>query len=178
MYSQIVTLYGGRESMGKYDPIGRHLETIRGHRVTLAFSEVEDLLGFALPPSARQHAAWWSNTGGSHVQARAWLDAGYLTESVDLVGERLSFVRRTGTSHTPAAANRNVSVSVRESTQLPIGPRPSSALPRHPLVGALKGMVTIMPGVDLTEPADPEWGKRVYADDAKLGDLVGGLDDG
>jgi len=34
---------------------------------------------------------------------------------------------------------------------------------RHPLFGALKGITFIPPGVDLTEPADPDWGK-VYED--------------
>ena len=29
---------------------------------------------------------------------------------------------------------------------------------RHPLFGALKGLVRIAPGTDLTQPADPEWG--------------------
>lgn len=33
----------------------------------------------------------------------------------------------------------------------------------HPAWGALKGMITLLPGVDYTEPADPEWGK-VYED--------------
>jgi hypothetical protein len=28
---------------------------------------------------------------------------------------------------------------------------------RHPMFGALKGMITIEPGYDLTEPAMPEW---------------------
>lgn len=28
---------------------------------------------------------------------------------------------------------------------------------RHPLFGALKGITSIPPGVDLTEPADPDW---------------------
>jgi hypothetical protein len=30
---------------------------------------------------------------------------------------------------------------------------------RHPLFGALKGVTFIPPGVDLTEPAEPDWGK-------------------
>ena len=34
--------------------------------------------------------------------------------------------------------------------------RPSE---RHPLFGALKDVTFIRPGVDLTEPADPDWGK-------------------
>jgi hypothetical protein len=32
---------------------------------------------------------------------------------------------------------------------------------RHPMYGALKGLVCVAPGTDLTEPADPEWGKNV-----------------
>ena len=30
---------------------------------------------------------------------------------------------------------------------------------RSPLFGALKGLTRVAPGVDLTEPADPDWGK-------------------
>jgi len=33
---------------------------------------------------------------------------------------------------------------------------------RHPAIGAMKGMIKIIPGVDLTEPADPEWVKRLH----------------
>jgi hypothetical protein len=36
---------------------------------------------------------------------------------------------------------------------------PSEKGERHPLFGALKGFTHIPPGVDLTEPADPDWGK-------------------
>jgi hypothetical protein len=48
-------------------------------------------------------------------------------------------------------------------------PASSDSAPRcrHPLFGALKGYIRIMPGVDLTEPADPEWGERVWGDDKK-----------
>jgi hypothetical protein len=28
---------------------------------------------------------------------------------------------------------------------------------RHPILGALKDVTFIAPGIDLTEPADPEW---------------------
>jgi hypothetical protein len=34
----------------------------------------------------------------------------------------------------------------------------------HPLIGALRGTVTVAPGTDLTQPADPEWGKLAYGD--------------
>jgi hypothetical protein len=38
------------------------------------------------------------------------------------------------------------------------GPKP------HPLIGWLKGTVQVAPGVDLSAPADPEWGDHVWAD--------------
>jgi hypothetical protein len=30
--------------------------------------------------------------------------------------------------------------------------------PRHPLFGALRGYMRVMPRTDLTQPADPAWG--------------------
>jgi hypothetical protein len=38
---------------------------------------------------------------------------------------------------------------------------------RHPLYGAMKGYIRLAAGTDLTEPADPEWGERVWGDDSK-----------
>lgn len=35
-------------------------------------------------------------------------------------------------------------------------PKPSG---RHPLFGALKDVTFVPSGVDLTEPADPDWGE-------------------
>ena len=42
---------------------------------------------------------------------------------------------------------------------------------RHPLFGSMKGTTIIMPGVDLTQPADPDWA-RVYEDDYDHGVVV------
>jgi hypothetical protein len=47
--------------------------------------------------------------------------------------------------------------SDRDATSLPTG---TGAVPRHPLFGALKGLLVVMPGTDLTEPADPDWGGK------------------
>jgi hypothetical protein len=41
---------------------------------------------------------------------------------------------------------------------------------RHPAFGVMKGMTTIAPGVDLTEPAMPEWADLIdqkYGKDKK-----------
>ena len=76
---------------GKYAPLYRHLSARRGEEWRVSFTEVEAVLGFPLPDSARLYPAWWSN--GGHSQARAWLAAGWRTRSIDLGGETLVFER-------------------------------------------------------------------------------------
>src|SRR5579863_6570470 len=77
----------------KYAPLQRYLEQAAGSRLRLSFRDVEAILQFALPKSARTYAPWWANVGGSHVQAEAWMDAGWRTCNVDVPGERVSFER-------------------------------------------------------------------------------------
>ena len=36
--------------------------------------------------------------------------------------------------------------------------------PFHPAYGAMQGLIRIMPGTDLTQPADPEWADRLDAE--------------
>src|SRR5688572_6795876 len=79
--------------MSKYGPLTLFLAKAKEGRISLNFKDIEALLGFRLPPSAHSHPAWWSNTLGSHVQARAWLEAGFRTAEVDVGGRRLVFVR-------------------------------------------------------------------------------------
>ena len=70
--------------MGKYDQLRGKLEaqpaSLRAY--SLSFQQIEDVLGKPLPPSARAHRPWWSNS--RHVQAQAWQAAGWEVDSVDL----------------------------------------------------------------------------------------------
>jgi len=77
----------------KYEPLSVRLRQTPGSRIRLTFNEIEAILGFALPNSARSHAPWWANVGGSHVQAEAWMGAGWRTCQVDVPGEKVSFER-------------------------------------------------------------------------------------
>jgi hypothetical protein len=79
--------------MSKYDPLKNFLKSRPASEAPMSFPEVEEVLGFELPPSARQHPAWWSNNVGTHVNARAWREAGWKTSRVDLASERVTFVR-------------------------------------------------------------------------------------
>jgi len=79
--------------MSKYDPLGSFLSSQASGEAPMSFAEVEKVLGFELPASARQHPAWWSNNVGTHVNARAWREAGWKTSRVDLGSERVTFIR-------------------------------------------------------------------------------------
>lgn len=80
--------------MGKYDPLEEHLLGRPDSPWNATFSEVEAVLGFSLPASARDHQAWWANEqSGSHSHARSWIDAGWQTEGLNLAAETIRFRR-------------------------------------------------------------------------------------
>ena len=114
----------------------------------MTFSQIERIIGAKLPASAQQYRAWWSNNPNNSVMTRAWLDAGFRSERVDMARRKLTFRKLEATSSTSAAD---------------VSKRPAISK-RHPLYGWMKGTVTIAPGVDLTEPADPHWGEVAYGD--------------
>jgi hypothetical protein len=37
----------------------------------MSFREIEQVLGFPLPPAARRHRPWWSNNGNNNVMTKA-----------------------------------------------------------------------------------------------------------
>jgi hypothetical protein len=79
--------------MSKYEPITRHLNAQPSHRVTMGFAEIERLIGFPLPQSARKYPAWWANNADAGRHAGAWLAASWKSEDVDLAAEKVSFSR-------------------------------------------------------------------------------------
>jgi hypothetical protein len=132
----------------KYEPLTEFLRRRSEAVVRMSFDEIERVIGAKLPPSATRHRAWWSNNPENNVMTRAWRDAGFESEDVDMKGRRVAFrrVRSEASRHTAA---RSVSATTED---------------RHPLVGWMKGTLTIAEGVDLTQPADPEWGEAAYGD--------------
>ena len=131
--------------MGKYEPLGQFLKRQRTDEVSMTFAEIERLLGAKLPPKAQHHRAWWSNNPTNNVMTKVWLAAGFRTEQVDLDARKLVF-RRVGAPGSTATTSAAV-------------PQTSPPSERHPLYGALKDLLRVAPGVDLTGPADPEWGE-------------------
>ena len=59
---------------GKYRPLYTYLENRYATTVVLTLSEIEDILGFTLPPGARTDGAWWT-VGDPNTPAGAYADA-------------------------------------------------------------------------------------------------------
>lgn len=119
--------------MGKYTPLTEFLAARRGRRITMSFSEIEQVVGAPLPNSKRIRA-WWSNNSDNNVMTVAWLAAGFKSADVDIEQERLTFV--------PAGLPS-------EGSKGPVM--------GHPARGSLKGTVTWPAGTDLTEPLGVDW---------------------
>ena len=85
--------------MAKYDPLERYLSAQPENGCTLTFSQIEEIIGAPLPPSARRHRSWWGNDS-THVQALTWMGAGWTTEPPRLDEEIVKF-RRTYLSPPP-----------------------------------------------------------------------------
>lgn len=79
--------------LSKYRQLHDYLASARVERQRLSFAAIEDILGFALPASARTYPAWWSNDGTGGRQSGAWLSAGWKTDELDLAGETVTFRR-------------------------------------------------------------------------------------
>ncbi len=125
----------------KYEPLETFLRAQTADAVPLTFSEVERILQAELPPSARKHPAWWSNNSTGHVNALAWLGAGFKAEQLDLSAGKLVFRRQSA----PAIPASHAGVV----------PSQPGFLDR--IRARLAGTVTVMPGVDLTAPMDEVW---------------------
>ncbi len=115
----------------KYDPLRRRLIDETSPVVELSFEEIERIIGASLPRSARVHPAWWSNNPKGHVNAQAWLAAGFRSEAVDLGRGRLRFRRHTTTLGRPGFLER--------------------------IRATMAGTVHIPEGVDVCEPTGEVW---------------------
>jgi hypothetical protein len=127
--------------MSKYDPLRTFLSSRSEIEVPANFRTIEAIIGSRLPPSAFKHRAWWSNNAENHVNARAWLAAGFETDQVDMGAQTLVF-RRLRADAPPSGALEGVGLA-------------GGALERVQRV--LRGTVRFAPGFDPTEPTGERW---------------------
>ena len=72
-------------SASKYDGLENHLKFRAAFTglVKLSFARIDGLIGSNLPISAFRDEAWWSNSSSS-IHAKAWLNAGWEVQEVNL----------------------------------------------------------------------------------------------
>jgi hypothetical protein len=80
----------------KYRALSDYLVNAARDEIQLTFSEIEQILGFKLPSSAREHRAFWANTT-THSIALSWLNCGFETEVVDMSSGTITFGKKRGT---------------------------------------------------------------------------------
>ena len=127
--------------MGKYSALRAFLETQVKDRISMSFEDIEQLLGGTLPAS-KKYPAWWSNNPSNNPMTKEWLAAGFETGEVDVASGKLVFSRVSGGAVGVFGENPQAQYA--------------DAAVKHPLWGILKGVIKIPPGVDLTEPPDPD----------------------
>lgn len=76
-------------SYSKYFPLENYLNQVS---ITLTYAELEEILGFTLPPTAYNREQWWVNNSNNHTQALSWLNAGWKVDNV-ILGKNVTFVR-------------------------------------------------------------------------------------
>lgn len=81
----------------KYAPLRDYLSSRNTTEVPMTFEEIERTIGQRLPAKASNHRAWWSNNPSNSVMTKAWLEAGYKSEQVDMASRKLVF-RKAETS--------------------------------------------------------------------------------
>ena len=100
MALELAYRYDEKALHGKYGPLYKRLRDLsaQGEGWETTFGEIESILGFELPPSARRHRSWWANKGPYNAGGRAkiWNAAGCDTAEVDMEAETLSFKSKTG----------------------------------------------------------------------------------
>ena len=81
---------------GKYTPLENYLRNLPASQsaVTLRFKQIEEILGNQLPASAYEDQRWWEHaTEGNHVNGRAWANAGWKIESLDVDQKWVKLIR-------------------------------------------------------------------------------------
>jgi hypothetical protein len=81
---------------GKYTPLENYLRELPKSQkeVMLRFEQIEEILKSNLPSSAHEDRRWWdAEKEGNHVSARAWANAGWRVESLDVNAQWVKFIR-------------------------------------------------------------------------------------
>lgn len=79
----------------KYRKLAEYLLSSNEVRVTLSYPQIEEILGFTLPDTARNHKpSFWANTR-THSYSSSWMSVGYKAQ-IDPYSDSVTFVKNLG----------------------------------------------------------------------------------
>jgi hypothetical protein len=116
---------GVSDSRSKYHALTNFLESQHREEIMLPLSEASEILGFALPASAKKYQAFWANQSDTKNRpwARAWQEAGFRVDSIHL-SETNGWVLFKRVSKTP----NHRAVSDAAKSAAPRTPKPLSPI--------------------------------------------------
>ncbi|ARU62769.1 hypothetical protein CBW65_18685 [Tumebacillus avium] len=77
-----------------YLQLSQFLQKHESNNLTMKFEEIETIIHRNLPPSARKYQAWWGNCYNQKSRhCQAWLEYGWVQESLDIANEIVTFRR-------------------------------------------------------------------------------------
>ena len=91
----------------KYDILKNYLIASEKNTIRLTFKEIEEILGFKLPESNYKHQAIWANSD-TYPVAKAWLSAGYLSESLNMKEQTIVFRKSETKAAIPQVKNKPI----------------------------------------------------------------------
>jgi hypothetical protein len=129
-------------TVGKYDGLESHLEFRAAftNLVKLPFARIDGLIGSSLPMNAFRDEAWWSNSTSS-AHAKAWLNAGWEVEEVNLKEGNVTFKKVRNISF-KKSGRRKLEIN-KPFTPVPVH-RPRSKVPSKTKVSKLYARIKNM----------------------------------
>jgi hypothetical protein len=160
--------------VSKYAGLGGYLK-FRGaftSTVKLGFARIDGIIGNNLPIEAYRDEGWWENTLG-HAHARAWLEAGWETQEVNLKEGYVVF-RRATTGRTRRVGSKTRSVKINKPfTPVPVRrqkprlPSRTKASQLYARIRNLERQRTTMPAYHGSFKPRPRYEKRLFKPNQK-----------
>ena len=83
----------------KYQPLTDYILDSQKDSLTLSFNDIEKILGFPLPASARRNRSDWTNTM-TKTMPLSWLSIGYRSKNLDMENEFITFEKERSINET------------------------------------------------------------------------------
>lgn len=132
--------------MSKYRPLSDRLAGHAEPEWRASFAEIEEVLGFPLPKSARQQRAWWGD------DKRAWREHGWRADDIDHDGGYVTF-RRDGQTTAAVAESTVMTDAPQEAVEPATGAAGTPAQEQPLAIGALPRAT--VPGLGRARAAAP-----------------------